>query len=47
MEKAKRLANMYAWIVFNKRSLPDNSRGGAESAILIKSKIEANRDHDR
>jgi len=45
-EKAKRLANMYAWIVFNKKSIPDGIKN-CESAILFKSKIEANEMADR
>lgn len=46
LEKAKRLANMYAWIVFNKKSIPDGIKN-CESAILFKSKIEANEMADR
>ena len=40
-EKAKRLANMYAWIVFNKRSVPENVKH-CESRIMFKSNIDAN-----
>jgi hypothetical protein len=37
---------MYAWIVFNKKSIPDGIKN-CESAILFKSKIEANEMADR
>jgi len=45
-EKAKRLANMYAWIVFSRRSVPDGVKN-CESRIMFMSKIEANEMADR
>jgi len=40
-EKAKRLANMYAWVVFTRRSVPEGVKN-CESSIMFKSKIEGN-----
>lgn len=37
---------MYAWIVFNKRSVPEGVKN-CESRIMFKSKIEAKQMHDR
>jgi protein phosphatase 1 regulatory subunit 36 len=46
-EKAKRLANMYAWIVFNKRSIPDDHAVKCTSRIMFKSKLESFKDADK
>ena len=40
-EKAKRLANMYAWIVFNKRSIPSDQASKCTGRIMFKSKLES------
>ena len=40
-EKAKRLANMYAWIVFNKRAIPEDQATKCTGRIMFKSKLES------
>jgi hypothetical protein len=45
-EKAKRLANMYAWIVFNKRTIPEDQSAKCTSRIMFKSKLDAYKSAD-
>ena len=40
-EKAKKLANGYAWIVFNKRSIPEDQATKCTGRIMFKSKLES------
>jgi hypothetical protein len=39
--KAKKLANMYAWILYNKRSIPEDHAKHCTGSQMFKSKIES------